>query len=236
MGCHVAAVEDEDGFIDTPPAPLIVQCFDQETLVSLSTRIPQIPLVQLLLSPDGGQDDGSISYILQREGVYGRIPLRAIATYASGIGPQKNTYTDVPPEQGRAMVDEAHALGLAVHPWTFRREAPFVHRNFSGDSDREMRFFYECLNVDALFVEQPDQAGAIIEQMLRDDGSPHPSSSPSLVGTAEKMQHATARRDLQMSACMLKRRTRSCAVDSLTMTAAYFPRWLTPKRRSAAVP
>ena len=73
------------------------------------------------------------------------------------------------PAAARAVVDAAHELDLAVHPWTFRREAMYVDRSFESDSEEELRFFYECLNVDALFVEFPDQASMVIERMLSDD-------------------------------------------------------------------
>lgn len=227
---------------ETAPAPLIIQCFDQETLMSLSTRIPDVPLVQLLLAPKDQQEGDGISHILQREGIFGQMPLKAIAKYAAGIGPQKSIFTDVAAEEGRAIVEEAHSLGLAVHPWTFRREASFVGGNFSGDSDRELRYFLECLNVDALFVEQPDQAGAIVEQMLRDDhagGAQNNTPKTRGVATAAAVghPHAQAHRELRKSACMSKRRTRSCSANSadpLSVSAAYYPRWVAPKRRASA--
>ena len=67
---------------------------------------------------------------------------------------------------GRGLVEEAHGYDLAVHPWTFRREEVFVDKAFRGDSDDELRFFYEDLGVDGLFAEFPDQAALVIEGML----------------------------------------------------------------------
>lgn len=146
------------------PAPLVIQCFDADTLRSLATRLPSVPLVQLLLSPTSKEHPSvgeGVSKHLGREAHYGDLSLTEIATYASGIGPAKTVFTKLPPEEARALVDRAHALDLAVHPWTFRREPMFVDTAFQQDSDEELRFFYECLNVDALFVEFPDQASQV---------------------------------------------------------------------------
>lgn len=154
------------------PAPLVIQCFDSATLRSLATRLPSVPLVQLLLSPTSKEHPSvgeGVSKHLGREARYGDLTLAEIAAYASGIGPIKTVFTQLSPEEARALVDRAHALDLAVHPWTFRREPMFVDRSFQQDSDEELRFFYECLNVDALFVEFPDQASMVIERMLSDD-------------------------------------------------------------------
>ena len=153
------------------PAPLVLQCFDSATLRSLSHRIPHVPLVQLLLSPSSKEHPSvgeGVSHHLGREAVYGDLPLAEIATYASGIGPTKSVYTSMTPEAARAAVDAAHELDLAVHPWTFRREAMFVDTSFDHSAE-ELRFFYECLNVDAVFVEFPDDASLVIERMLDDD-------------------------------------------------------------------
>ncbi len=155
------------------PAPLVIQCFDADALRSLARRLPSVPLVQLLLSPTSKEHPSvgqGVSAHLGREAHYGDMALADIAAYASGIGPSKTVFTQLSPEEGRALVDAAHALDLGVHPWTFRREPMFVDRAFAQDSDEELRFFYECLNVDALFVEFPDDASMVIARMLDWEG------------------------------------------------------------------
>jgi len=139
--------ENDQAFFDVEedgPQPLIIQCFDADTLKSLATQIPHIPRVQLVLGPQTVED--SISYHLRRITRYTpELSLEVVASYAQGIGPPKQVFTSLRPETSRAMVDDAHAHGLAIHPWTFRREDNFVDTAFQGDSDHEIDYFMSCL-------------------------------------------------------------------------------------------
>jgi len=140
-------LEVEEGIFDADkdgPKPLIIQCFDADTLRSLAKKLPEIPRVQLLLGPESHEDKMGISYLLGRQMVYGPdLMLTDVASYAQGIGPEKDVYMAHKMELSRAMVEEAHMLGLAVHPWTFRREQAFVDKAFRGDSENELRYFYQ---------------------------------------------------------------------------------------------
>ncbi|NWP01237.1 glycerophosphodiester phosphodiesterase, partial [Escherichia coli] len=51
--------------------------------------------------------------------------LKAVAAYAYGIGPE---LTMIQPASGPAttLVADAHAVGLKLHPWTFRAENFFL--------------------------------------------------------------------------------------------------------------
>ena len=110
--------------------------------------------------------------------------LKEVKTYADGIGPWKPYL--IPSRQvdanndGKAddlnsdgIIDErdrvmmaptdvlknAHAVGLMVHPYTFRSEAKRLASNFKGDPKAEYRLFYE-LGVDGVFADFPDHAKA----------------------------------------------------------------------------
>ncbi len=103
--------------------------------------------------------------------------LREVATYADGIGPDKSSI--IPTDsQGRSMqptslVADAHRAGLVVHPYTFRRENPFLplelrqgnpsspeYQRATGDLPLELRrYFY--LGVDGLFTDNADIAVAV---------------------------------------------------------------------------
>jgi glycerophosphoryl diester phosphodiesterase len=92
--------------------------------------------------------------------------LAEIAAYAEGIGPPKDLVT-------AALVADARAAGLFVHPWTLRPENAFLpaplqsgdpaHEHFArarGDSPGELRRLLE-LGVDGVFADHPDVAVAV---------------------------------------------------------------------------
>lgn len=83
------------------------------------------------------------------------VALEDIAGYAEAVGPYKRLLID---GEGKdtGFVARAHALGLAVHPWTFRSDAlepPFT----SAESEYAAYF---ALGVDGLFSDFSDQAVA----------------------------------------------------------------------------
>ncbi|MFN3230493.1 MAG: glycerophosphodiester phosphodiesterase [Asticcacaulis sp.] len=103
-------------------APVFVQCFEVTPLQRLSRRI-RTPLVQLVAAEAGPADLPGTTYaqMLTPDG------LKAIATYAQGLGPDKTLILprDVTGKATGAVTDlvaRAHALGLKVHPWTLRLE------------------------------------------------------------------------------------------------------------------
>lgn len=92
-----------DGF---DAGPVFIQSFEPEILKRLKGKT-KAKLVQLVYEETPGAGPN--------------IPLTEIAAYADGVGPEK---TIILPKHGEetAFVPEAHALGLAVHPWTFRND------------------------------------------------------------------------------------------------------------------
>jgi glycerophosphoryl diester phosphodiesterase len=120
--------------------PVFVQSFG-DNLPALRERLPDTPFVQLLSGP-------------------GPFDLAAIAGYAQAIGPHK--------DRTAALIDDAHARGLAVHPFTFRNENAFLPADLRrgddpaahGDAATEYERFYD-LGVDAVFSDFPDVAVAV---------------------------------------------------------------------------
>jgi glycerophosphoryl diester phosphodiesterase len=89
--------------------------------------------------------------------------LRALATQVQGIGVAKAL---VYPRDGAGaigaatpLVDDAHALGLAVHAWTFRNEDTFLPANLRERPQRELEMFFAA-GVDGVFTDFPDSAVA----------------------------------------------------------------------------
>ena len=83
------------------------------------------------------------------------------------MGPSKN-YIVPRDADGRSLpptsfVRDAHAAGLQVHPYTFRRENQFLplelrssaDPNGIGDLEAEIRQFF-ALGVDGVFTDNPD--------------------------------------------------------------------------------
>jgi glycerophosphoryl diester phosphodiesterase len=81
-----------------------------------------------------------------------------VATYADAIGPPKQRVD-------AAFVDGAHAAGLDVHPFTFRRENEFLDPQWRRSEDpaevgdwRAEYEHYAGLGIDALFTDNADLA------------------------------------------------------------------------------
>ena len=154
-------------------APVFIQSFETENL-RLLRGMTGVRLIQLMEAV--GQP-----YDLTRAGdarTYADLGtpagLAEIATSADGIGP--NGTLVIPRDaEGRLaapspLVADAHAAGLAVHPWTFRRENVFLPADFQagdptdpdfprvpGDLRGEILAFLAA-GVDGVFADFPDIA------------------------------------------------------------------------------
>jgi glycerophosphoryl diester phosphodiesterase len=152
-------------------APVYIQSFELANLQYLHTKT-DIRLVQLLAASGqpydfvlAGDPRGYVD-LTRPEG------LDFIRRHADGIGP--NTELVIPRLNGRlgsptALVREAHARGLVVHPWTFRAEGVFLAEEFRrgdqpavlGDLAGELRAFL-ALGIDGFFTDHPDIGAAAI--------------------------------------------------------------------------
>jgi len=164
-------------------APVFIQSFEVANLKELNRRT-RVPLVQLLDAT--GQpydfvvagDPRTYADLATPEG------LAEIATYADGVGPNKNLI--VPRDAAGNLLDptsfvrDAHRAGLQVHPWTFRKENNFLPADFrqgnpaspeflraTGDAPAEFRLFFR-LGVDGLFSDHPDTAVAARHHLFAD--------------------------------------------------------------------
>jgi glycerophosphoryl diester phosphodiesterase len=89
------------------------------------------------------------------------------AKAADGVGPWKNYIVPRNPDDSSgtptSFVRDAHAAGLVVHPYTFRRENTFVPLELRsspdpagiGDLKSEIRQFF-ALGVDGVFTDNAD--------------------------------------------------------------------------------
>jgi glycerophosphoryl diester phosphodiesterase len=151
----VAALRREG--LDRRDAPVFVQSFETGNLRALRAEV-EVRLVQLLYRHAGAlaTPDG----------------LREIAGYADGVGPAKDHVLPRDAD-GRwadptSFVDDAHAAGLVVHPFTFRRENAFLPLELrssadpagAGDLAGELSRFF-ALGVDGVFTDNPGVAVAL---------------------------------------------------------------------------
>ena len=125
----------KNGLLDDPKTPVIIQSFDEATIKQLATDLPSLPRVILVERRDAARLDSPEK-------------IRQIATWATGLGPNKGLIEDLPD-----LVKWAHAAGLTVTPWTFRSSNTGTYPNVR----EEMAKFLYDYGVDALFTDNPDQ-------------------------------------------------------------------------------
>jgi glycerophosphoryl diester phosphodiesterase len=146
--------------------PVFIQSFEVGNLQALR-RKTKLRLIQLMDGEGGPADlpDTRYADMATPDG------LKAIAAYADGIGPSKAMV--IPRTllgnlgEPTALVKDAHATGLAVHPWTFRRENFFlplgqrsgINPAGQGDLVSEIKAFIAS-GVDGLFSDNVSEAVA----------------------------------------------------------------------------
>jgi glycerophosphoryl diester phosphodiesterase len=138
-----------------PEDRVYIQCFEPDTLRRLREEIgTRIPLIQLI-----GENAWSPDLPVDFERMRTPAGLAAVAEYADGIGPWIGQIHLGVDEAGAhrttRLVDDAHAAGLLVHPYTLRRDA--LPEGF-GDFEALMRFFLVDQDVDGVFTDHPDLA------------------------------------------------------------------------------
>jgi glycerophosphoryl diester phosphodiesterase len=148
LGRHGFATRDDAVFI---------QSFETGNLRALHARTT-IRLIQLIdkgaLPPDlvaAGESRTFSAYVSPAS-------LRDIATYAFGIGVQKELVQPVTVigtlAPATTLVRDAHEVGLAVHVWTLRSDLAFLPLAYKGDAGAEWRHF-AALGVDGMFGDFP---------------------------------------------------------------------------------
>ena len=156
--------------LDRRSAKVFVQSFEIRNLKALNSQL-RVPLVQLLSAPSTKPWD---EFAAGGATTYGQMAtpagLREIATYADGVGPSKDYIVPRDPVTGASLaptsfVEDAHAAGLQVHPYTFRNENTFLPAELRsnanpadwGDAISEYEQFFK-LGVDGVFSDHPDTA------------------------------------------------------------------------------
>lgn len=170
------------------PKRVFIQSFEVSNLQYLNTLI-NVPLVQLLGAKDVNFDGTLIEaqpydFVLSGDPrTYAdlRTPqgLAKIATYADGIGPWKRMIVSIRGVDSNrdglvndgdktllsptSLIDDAHAAGLLVHPYTFRNEERYLALDYHRNPKLEYEQFFK-LGVDGLFSDFPNTAIAVRNQ------------------------------------------------------------------------
>ena len=159
----------KDAGWDKADSPVFIQSFEVTNLKDLKKMIAT-PLIQLFedtaMRPFdfvAARDPRTYGDLMQPEA------LTSMAAYARGIGPWKRLIVSENPDlslkaPGR-LVQDAHAAGLLVHPYTFRNEPRFLSPDYKGDPEAEYIQFFK-LGVDGVFSDFSDTAFTAREKFL----------------------------------------------------------------------
>ncbi len=143
---------------DRADAPVFIQSFEVDNLKRLKA-MTKVRLIQLMAASGAPADHAASSYAAMATPA----GLRAVAAYAYGIGPDKAMILPaIPGATPTALIADAHAAGLKVHPWTFRAENIFLSPDYRvpgtpathGRIEDEIRAFIGY-GVDGLFTDYP---------------------------------------------------------------------------------
>ncbi len=155
--------------LDQAESPVFIQSFEVGNLQALRGKT-KVRLIQLMDAEGAPADRPDWPY----RDMASAAGLEQVARYAGGIGPNKvmviprttlgNLGTPT------ALVANAHAAGLAVHPWTFRRENYFlpmaqksgINPAKQGDLISEINVFLEA-GVDGIFSDNVTEAAAAVK-------------------------------------------------------------------------
>lgn len=149
-------------------SPVYIQSFEISNLKELK-RLTNLRLLQLYDSKSLQPAD---QVLLGTDITYGKMAtpegLAEVAKYASAVGPDKSYIiprnADDTLGEPTTFVADAHAVGLKVHPYTFRAENSFLpkayrsnnpSRSARGDLTAELKKYIDA-GIDGLFSDQPD--------------------------------------------------------------------------------
>jgi glycerophosphoryl diester phosphodiesterase len=150
----VLAMLREYGLDDADKA-IYVQCFDfAETQRWRNELGVKVKLIQLIGENDWNEAPTDYDYLLTPAG------LAEVAKVAQGIGPWIPQLVDLDSKQATTLAKDAHAAGLAVHPYTYRRDA--LPEGVTEKQVLDMLFKQQKVN--GLFSDFPN---AIVEYLKK---------------------------------------------------------------------
>ncbi len=151
-------------------ASVFIQSFEVSNLIALRQKT-DVPIIQLMDEKGAPTDSPNMPY----QDMVTPAGLKSVARYANGIGPNKSMV--IPRTlignlgKPTALVNDAHAAGLKVHPWTFRRENFFlplamksgINPAATGDLAAEVQAFVDA-GIDGLFTDNTPQVAEVVKR------------------------------------------------------------------------
>ena len=158
-------------------APVFIQSFEVANLKAMR-KLTDVRMVQLLAArgqPEDFRLAGSSQSYADLASPGG---LKQIALYANGIGPEKSMVIGRTAQgalgQPSALVRQAKAAGLLVHPYTFRPENPFLPADLRrgeatspsarGDMALEISTYMQT-GIDGFFTDDPAAGRAALDAL-----------------------------------------------------------------------
>ena len=153
--------------LNKPGAPVFVQSFEVGNLEQLRNLGLKTNAVQLLSATGSPYDSVAAGGGPTYADLITPAGLRGIARYAQGIGPDKAQVIALTADKKlgtpTALVRDAHAAELLVHPYTFRAENTFLpadYRRGPADSDYgraiDEQVTFLKAGIDGVFTDQAD--------------------------------------------------------------------------------
>ena len=142
-----------------------LQCFDAQELIRVRETLDcDLKLIQLIGENAWGETDTDFDELRSEKG------LEVLAKTVDGIGPWVNQIYDLRDPDGKicdsGLVSRAHAQGLAVHPYTLRRDdLPPGFNTF----EELLSFVIAELSVDGVFTDFPDLVASAAADRLSAD-------------------------------------------------------------------
>ncbi len=159
---------------DKKGSPVFIQSFELTNLKKLKS-LTSLPLIYFLDDADKIPFDHVVSGDKRTyQDMTTPQALKEISEIASGIGPYKR-YIIPANEKGDSLppttlIKDAHALGLKVPPYTFRKEEKYLLKEYKGNFQQELLQFFE-LGVDGVFSDFPDEAAQAKKIFLKNKKS-----------------------------------------------------------------
>jgi glycerophosphoryl diester phosphodiesterase len=160
-------------------APVFIHSFEVSNLKEMRA-MTDLRLIQLMSGSGQPEDFRRSGDKRTYADIASAAGLLEVATYANGIGPAKDLV--IPRDWQKnlgaptALVPNAHAANLLVHPYTFRPENPFLPTNLRrgdtasrterGDAATEITAFLQA-GIDGFFTDDPAVGRAALDAFLK---------------------------------------------------------------------